>query len=358
MKFFNIDCHISVIEDVKFILKKLGHEVFDITLSGHAHIMNKQKSKIMLKHGFTLDDCNTITREVGKEFYETMKKYLDKYDGFICCYPTEFCILYEMFNKPIIIVNCIRYEHPFTRFQKNWDELNDVIKSLKEKNLLHWVCNNKGDVEYTKYYTGITGRWIPSLCQYTKAFYNPIHNKFIISNLTSLTPTQLNNRAIHLRQIRPGRSFTWQEKSNFYGIIHIPYHNGCMSIFEEYTSNIPLFFPSKQFGKQLFHMNRRLMFKDLTFYRYYNLEEPEDPNNPNRLQNEKNLNMWFDTCDIYDPENMPHVYYFDSIDHLNKLLETLTREDLLETSEKMRKFNEKRNDYALKQWSEVMNEIK
>lgn len=356
MKFFNIDCHISVIEDIKFILNKLGHEVNDLSVSGHAAVMGKKRVHIRLKSGYEIDGCNTITREIGKDFYETFKEQFAQYDGFICCYPTEFCILYELFNKPIIIVNCIRYEHPFTRFKSNWDELNDVIQNLKNKNLLHWICNNKGDVEYTKFYTNIVGTWIPSLCEYTKTTYNPTINKYLISNRTPLTSLQLNNNAIHIHNIpKRGRWFTWQDKSRYKGVIHIPYHNGCMTIFEEYTSNIPIFFPSKKFGKELLKNNK--MFGDLTFYRYYNLKEPDDVNNPNSLRNEKILNMWFDTCDFYDNENMPHVYYFDSIEHLNYLLNSLTLEELVETSNKMKEFNTKRKEMVYSKWSKVMDSL-
>jgi hypothetical protein len=357
MKFFNIDCHISVIADINHIFKSFGHTVIDVSVSGHSTVMNKEKQIIILNSGYIIDGCNTITRKIGKDFYETFKDKLAEYDGFICCYPAEFCMLYELFNKPIIIVNCLRYEHPFTRYKENWDELNDCIKSLNSKNLLYWICNNKGDVEYTKYYTNIIGNWIPSLCEYTNTKYNPIYNKYIISNRTNLKPHYLNNNAINLSNIsRSGKWFDWNEKSKYKGIIHIPYSNGCMSIFEEYTSNIPLFFPSKEFGKELFH--KKIMFNDLTFYRYFNIQEPDDMNCPNSLRNDTILNMWFDTCDFYDEENMPYLYYFNSIDHLNILLTTLTIEDLIITSKKMEEFNKKRKEYVYSEWTKILNTIK
>lgn len=355
MKFFNIDCHISVIEDVKYIFKNLGHTVEDWSVSGHAHIMNKKKMSIKLKTGKVIDGCNHITRKIGQEFYDTFKDTLRDYDGFICCYPVEFCMLYELFNKPIIIVNCIRYEHPFTNSISNWNELNQVIKELEEKNLLKWVCNNKGDIEYTRYFTGISGNWIPSLCEYTSSFYKPEKDKYIIANRTSLSPKMLNNNAVHLYSI--GNPFTWNDKCRYKGIIHIPYHNGTMSIFEEYTSNIPMFFPSKTLGKKLFNTPDKIMFNDLTFYRYLNIDEPEEESNPNHLRNEKNLNMWFDTCDFYDDENMPYLYYFDSLEHLNVLLNTLTNEDLLETSNKMKLFNESRKNIVYNKWKSILDDM-
>lgn len=35
MKFFNVDCHVSVIADLKNIFKNFGHEVTSWSLSGH-----------------------------------------------------------------------------------------------------------------------------------------------------------------------------------------------------------------------------------------------------------------------------------------------------------------------------------
>jgi len=363
MRFFNIDCHISVISDVKHIFNNLNHTVDDWSVSGHAGVVNKKKHEIKLNSGYIINECNHITREIGKDFYETFKDTFDKYDGFICCYPVEFCILYELFNKPIIIVNCIRYEHPFTRFQNNWNELNDVIKSLNEKGLLHWICNNKGDCEYIKYYmkiiqSNINYTWIHSLCEYTNVKYNPVHDKYLISNRTPLSSQHLNNMAIPITSIpKQTQYFSWSDKAKFKGVVHIPYHNGSMSIFEEYISNIPLFFPSKTFGKTLFNTPNKIMFNDLTFYRYYNRKEPDELDNPNSLRNENNLNMWFDTCDFYDSDNMPFIYYFDSLQHLNHMLSTLTIEELVETSKKMSEFNKKRQKIVYEKWNNILLNI-
>ena len=38
MKFFNIDCHASVIADIKYIFEKLGHKVDHKSLSGHVSL--------------------------------------------------------------------------------------------------------------------------------------------------------------------------------------------------------------------------------------------------------------------------------------------------------------------------------
>ena len=43
------------------------------------------------------------------------------------------------------------------------------------------------------------------------------------------------------------RGYKWQEVADYKGVIHIPYNASTMSLFEQYASNIPLFFPTLEF---------------------------------------------------------------------------------------------------------------
>jgi hypothetical protein len=353
MKFFNIDVHASVIEDIKYIFNNLGHEVTDWSLSGHAHIMGKEQKKINLNDGTILEGCPWVTRENAKVFYETYKKELSIYDGFICCYPVELCILYELWEKPIIIVNCIRYEHPYTLMEKNWNELNDVLLSLNKKNLLYYVSNNKGDQYYSKYFLNIDPIWIPSLCEYTNSKYNRKINEFLISNRSYVKNVSY-DIAKPINSV--GHPYTWKDTYSYNGFIFVPYHNGCMTIYECYTANVPMFFPSKDFGKKLLKEGK--MFQDLTFYKIYNKPEPVELDNPNNLSNEKNINMWFDTCDFYDDENMPHCIYFDSYEDLNNKLQLITGDELDNISLKMKEYNKIRKNMVYNKWSKILDSIK
>jgi len=41
MKFFNVDCHVSVIADLKDIFQNLGHEVTSWSLSAYAYNLER-----------------------------------------------------------------------------------------------------------------------------------------------------------------------------------------------------------------------------------------------------------------------------------------------------------------------------
>lgn len=352
MKFFNIDQHASVIADVAHIFRNLGHQVDDWSLSGHHWVMGKPKPKILLSDGTELTCSGVCTQEVCDKFYEQNRDALDQYDAFIACYPVEFAMLYERWNKPIIVVNCIRYDHPNTFNPALKERLNDFLKRKHNDGKLYYVCNNKGDLQYTKYFTGIQGMHIPSLCEYTGKKYTGINNKYVLHDRSynvGIDP----NIFVSLSSLRDSSwKYSWEQLYSHKGIIHVPYHNGSMSIFEHYTANVPLFFPTKKYGKELYYQNK--MFDDLTFYRINKIKEPDDLTNPNSLRNPDILDMWFDTCDFYDTENMKYAQYFDSPAHLNHLLKTVNTQEI---SEKMMEYNVLRKQSSYMHWQEILTSI-
>lgn len=352
MKFFNIDQHVSVISDIAHIFNNLGHQVDDCSLSGHSWVMNKQKKPILLSDGTALTCSGVCTEEVCDKFYEQNKDKLNEYDGFIACYPVEFALLYERFNKPIIVVNCIRYEHPNTRNPVLWGRINSFLKTKHQDGSLYYVCNNKGDQYYTNYYTGIWGMHIPSLCEYTNAKYTGIKNKYVLHE-RSIDVGVPGDLWVSLSALRNNHwKYSWEDLYSHRGIIHVPYHNGSMSIFEHYTANVPMFMPSKNYARQLFHEHK--MFDDLTFYHLYKLPEPEDYNNPNSLRNPEMLNMWLDTCDFYDEGNMKYIQYFDSPQHLTHLLRTV---NVQEISRNMADHNLLRKASVYNNWQQILTSI-
>ena len=46
MKFFNLDLHVSVIQDIKQILEPLGHTVDNWSISGHSWVFGKEADKV------------------------------------------------------------------------------------------------------------------------------------------------------------------------------------------------------------------------------------------------------------------------------------------------------------------------
>jgi len=217
--------------------------------------------------------------------------------------------------------------------------------------MLYYVCNNKGDQWYTNYFTGIMGTHIPSLCDYTGFKYTGTNNKYIIHERSEISVSD--ELAISLSALRDASwKYSWENLYAHKGIIHVPYHNGSMSIFEHYTANVPMFFPTKKYSKELFYENKIL--SDLTFYRINKTEEPGDINNPNSLRNPEILDKWIDTCDFYDEDNMKHIQYFESPSNLEHLLRTVNTQEI---SHNMSNHNISRKESIYNDWKKILTSI-
>lgn len=253
MKFFNIDCHISVISDIKNILEQLGHTVEHWSISGHRWVFgfNPCPSSII-----NSSNWKQLDEKMVNDFYEAHKKDIDKYDGFICTYPIAFLKLFEKFNKPILAVCPIRYEHPFTNNPEKLSWLEDSLKN--NKNIIR-VANNQFDQKYCEKFLGNKWEWIPSLCDYTHCNYNKSIDKFVVF---SKFPINLNSSNF-IHQSSLGR-YKWKDLYSFKGIIHFPYNVSTMSIFEQYQAGVPLYFPSLNYSIDLLNNNIPL-FSEITF---------------------------------------------------------------------------------------------
>ena len=147
---------------------------------------------------------------------------------------------------------------------------------------------------------------------------------------------------------------SWQELYAFKGIVHFPYNISTMSVFEQYSANVPLFLPSKNFLRTLRAIYPDDILSQLSFFQIFHLNPPTTPEDLNNIQDRKSLNCWIDSADFYDVENMPYIQYFDSFDHLEELLLTT---DCNAISQKMREHNEKRKQIVVEKWQKILSQI-
>lgn len=321
MKFFNIDLHISVIEDIKFIFKELGHEVTSWNLSGHNWVFGRNPTSVDIVNQNT---WKYIDQNMCDKFYERYKSELSIYDGFIACYPPVFSILYERFNKPIFTIAATRYEYPYSNNASQWAWLDNKLRHMIDIGQIIPIANNKYDKFYCEYFIEREFRHIPSLCNYVNSKYSGI-KEAIVSGRSSI------NGFDHISSL--GR-YTWNDLYSHKAIIHIPYNVSIMSIFEQYTANVPLFFPTFDFGKQLQGYLSELLFM------------------PNiRLSNELITNNTISLSDFYDKEWMPYVEYFDSIEDLIVKINNCSYNKI---SDNMRQYNKSRSNKVLNLWRQIL----
>ena len=122
-KFLNIDLHISVIADVINVFNTMfdNIEIENISLSGHNWVFNKPQAYI---NGLS-ENWRNLNTDIINNLHNMYDSYFSKYDGFICCFPVAFVLLFEKYNKPIIVINPVRYDLPFC-----WKNNHNMINEL------------------------------------------------------------------------------------------------------------------------------------------------------------------------------------------------------------------------------------
>jgi len=324
MKLFNMDLHISVIEDFKQIFPEL--EITHWCLSGHAWVFKRQTFHPEIINPETWQNIN---ENMIYKFQEKYDDFLKTFDGFICGHPNAFAMIFEKYDKPIILINSCRYDMPFC-FTKNMyglEKYKECLYRLKSKKLLIAVSNNKADQLYTKIGCGIDTEHIPSLCAYTKMKYAPTENTFLCYS-GNINHNLITNKS------QLGHNYKWDTLCKFKGIIHFPYEVSTMSMFEQFTAGIPLFFPSKSYMINIPIQSVSAYWQTL----------------PENLHEFSNKTLWIDNADFYEVFKSPNIFLFDSIDHLICLLENFEYKDDTKIIE-----NYKSN--IIVRWRELLKEI-
>ena len=73
MKLFNVDCHVSVIADLKNIFKNLGHDVTSWSLSGHTWVFNESSTPVDIIGN---NNWKSLDQEKCDKFYQ---RYFEAY---------------------------------------------------------------------------------------------------------------------------------------------------------------------------------------------------------------------------------------------------------------------------------------
>jgi hypothetical protein len=368
MRFFNIDLHISVIADIRHILESMGHQVTSWTLSDHAWVMGETKSPVDV-----INDKNwrAIDASMCEAFYERYRDELNGYDAFLVTHTPCFAMLYERWQKPIIVVASTRYEQPFAGDSRRWSAFNEFLLAAKESGQLVPLSNNRYDGEYAKCFTGFDWPTITSLCEYYDSPTRLQNPEFVVwglyDGLSGIPGT------IDRRQLAPQRSFSarlvsrllrrgapkysWADIAKYSGIVHVPYNASLMSMFEHYWGNFPIFVPSFEYMKDLYaRPHKNGVLSQLSFNSVYGLPpgsaiKPLHGPDPNAFEDVDGMMEWVKLADFYDQANMAHLVYFDSSDDL---LEKMHGVDLPSISHSMNEHNKLRRQLAYAQWNDVV----
>jgi hypothetical protein len=348
MKFFNLDCHISVIQDIKDIFSDLGHQVDSWCISGHNWVLNNSTPNVDVVN---VNNWKHIDDDMCNRFYDRYKNELNTYDGYIVTYPPVFAKLFEKFEKPVIMYVPIRYEVPYTNNPIEWERFNDYLRTKIDSKLVVPVANSLYDQKYSEYFIERNFHYIPNICEYTKTTWNPKTDLFLYS---SKLDVDFGNPTIYNKKLLG--KYSWNSLTKFKGIINIPYNCSTMSIFEHYTANIPMFFPTINFMIELYKQhNRNGVLSELTWNQVQGMPPGSliktDKNDPNMYSNVDLVKNWIQYSDFYNIDIMPHLQYFNSFKELQSMLEIT---DLNTVSNNMKIQNKLKKENVYSSWKKII----
>lgn len=345
--------HISVIADMKKIFQELGHQVDDVSLSDHTWVFNRKKGSIPL-----LNNGNWMrisSEEMSEVFYETYKNHLDRYDGFIVTYPPAFAFLYKHFNKPIIVNIPIRYEWPFTFRAQEWSKLTNYLVEGYDRGEIFLIANNLADKLYAECFLNREVTYIPSLCDYFPETYTGSIDTALYYSKNKLI--ELDNMGLRHKQTYL-KNHKYSDLLKHKSIVHIPYNYSYMSIFEQYSSDIPILTPDVNLLIDLYCKN--LSMSEISFIKMYGAparsSQPLSNSNldPNNYTDLAIMRTLFGASDFYNKDWMPHIQNFSSFDELDILLKEL---DFKSISETMKKEKPNRVSKVHEAWSTLINKL-
>ena len=346
MHIFNIDLHMSVVADLRQIFRAFGHTIDGKCLSNHATLVGwKQDSEPMLDGE---NWCEFSQHGGWEKFYDQYKQQLSEYDAFLCCFPPVFAHLYERFHKPILCHIPIRYDHGVHNNISRFEALNNL---LAQPNVV-LTANSIFDRDFVTNWVDAECTHIPSLCEYTGAKYTGTQNRVLCYDPPRGLPSQYVNKFAAMP-----RGHNWSLPASFLCAAHWPYQVSSMSIFEQYTMGMPLFFPSQrhmlapfQEGRVLSQITNYLLYKEPSG----SLVAGKSPFDPNNYESMIAQAQWIKKADYYDEQWMPHIQYFDSSDDL---VSKVNAADMRAISEKMLVSNIMRKREIYKRWSKVLDKI-
>lgn len=384
-RLLSTDFHIATIGDVKDVVSKhvKGVVIRDLSLSGACGRTGTCATADQLKvlQQGDVDRGIYASSEYKRQFFSAYSDgaWMSQFDAVICMHPSGMCEFYMPFNLTMIL-------YPTTRFEQgresNQQRLSGFITNFRSMaarpgNVV-WA-NNLYDVHYAHYFTGITPRYVPSMCTYISAKWSwkavdpvrktviPVHGFRPKKGLSEgqlhefLSPLQRAgaNRGIPFqfggfREVL-GENYSYESLAQHPAVLYIPYQVSVMSFYEQYRMGIPILAPSLEL-LTTWHMDY-LMVSERTWDtvlasaprhgsavpRHPDADEPYDPNDEFTREA---VRWWLQWADFY---HFPHVILFDSWEGL---VNKLAKVDLEAVSKAQLEFSAKQEAEVAEVWRE------
>jgi hypothetical protein len=314
---FNLDLHISVIGDLRRgLANHRSVKLVSWSLSQHNWVFRKYLRGADPIEVIDSKNWTAISPAMVDSFLARYRRFLRSFDGFVVTYPIPFVELFLEFEKPILTVGAIRYEHPFSQKPQDWERLDENLKRLVRSEPGLMVANNQGDADYMQHFLGEHIPVVPSVCDYIQLPPQSVPTLRVFQAKSFELECYLGEKlgpAWQPKRQALGSRFRFEALGQVEALVYIPYNSSTMTLFELATLGIPVFIPSRGLLGELSQEFGGVM-SELTFLPPG--EGPSrtvvkgfpgaDPRSPGFVD------WWLDRADFYNSALMPNVLVFDS----------------------------------------------
>ncbi len=374
LKLFGMDHHHAVQWDIKQILRPLGVKVDFVWLcDGRPAINEAIPSEIP---GFQ-SSLDIYRPSPDKQLSPETKQYiLDKnYDGILTSHSLVTCFRLKELSLPMIHMNSTRFGNDWIQDPQKHNILVKGIQELLTKERLHIVHNNEGDRKYfSQYFPSVSPQqelWIPSLCESVMRLRekSPLQTKILIwdTRQVLLQETgspfmkemyiklkQKHGDAIESQAVLMAQSNSYLPEGyldDYAAVIHIPYNISTMSMFQQVRANIPIWVPSKELLAKLLADSKELNEMSWTVF------APASESTASLLDHVRTpavIETWLQAADFYNPNVLPLVFQFSSIDELVEHVLTTNYDEAIQKSESAQQSIRENITFA---WEQLLNHI-
>lgn len=321
-RIFMFGVHISDMREAKKGFSNLAVKVESWSIStSRAYLNTFFPFPDPIKH-INSDSWSKIDQGLVNKFRNEYSNYLRKFDGFVSCHPLAFSQIYEVFDKPILAINSTRYEIPYSGNVEKSKSLNEFIKSHTRQGLLTILPNNRADQDYLEFYTGVRGRYVPSLCDYIGQKWEGGGVNLVYAKSTQLSRDVASITQDGFIDFRGflGPKYSWDELMRVNSILVIPYNISTMFMFELAYAGVPVIVPTKQLLTSLREKYSGVL-SEVSCFESNMLDVSQlSHDDPNNYKSREFLDWWLRRADFYDVALMPNITTIDSLEELRNCL--------------------------------------
>jgi hypothetical protein len=365
------DWHFGPVADIQHVLSPMHTEFIDKKFKNSNQTVYRSNKQLILQ--------SPCRNRIIEHFYNTYRndEEFKRVDLVLITFSLGLAEVYMPFNKSIAVIAHTRYEVG-RHTAEEWTLFNENLRRIAASPYNLVAANNRYDLEYMKYFTGINAVLLPSACTYVNAEYNPTRADILVA------PYRRFNRPLFAEMLVLAKPlgiqlsslpalyprYEYSDLARHPAIVFLPYQVSTMSIFEFYRMCIPLFFPDMNLWYS-WHKKHRLMSERTwydgagIFYKYTSSplhksfigRHPESNSSianydPNNDFDKDAIFEWLKLSDFYV---WPHITLFSSFEHLMQLLQTT---DLKAISTKMKVFNEKEVSANKQTWEKFLGKVR